>query len=51
MRERIVFKPLSGPVSYCERCGWLCDASCRAEWAGRLERERLQLLAYGWRSA
>jgi hypothetical protein len=38
-------------VSFCERCGEVCDASCRAESLRRRELERLQLSTYGWRGA
>jgi hypothetical protein len=51
MKERTMFgRTKHSQVSFCERCGEVCDASCRAESLRRLERERLQLFAYGWRS-
>lgn len=32
-------------VSFCERCGSVCDSACRAD--ALRERARSQLLAYG----
>jgi len=47
-----MFKRKQTPeVSLCERCGQVCDASCRTASLRRRERERLELFAYGWRGA
>lgn len=36
-------------VTFCERCGQVCNSTCRAD--ALRERARLQMLSYGWRLA
>lgn len=49
MMSRLLKKTRTGVVSFCERCGSVCDSVCRAD-ASR-EHARQQALAYGWRQA
>ena len=42
-------KAKAATVSFCERCGEVCNAACRAD--ALRERARLQTIAYGWRQA
>ena len=36
-------------VSFCERCGAVCDSACHID--ALRERARRQVFAYGWRQA